>query len=111
MHHKATIKLGTHDNLPYNIQCSCGTGGDFGSEQEAINWMNQNHFRYLQGVNTAEFVFGFPKAGAAPPPTVEAPAETEEPAQEAEEEVGDEEEKESEEEPEKGKVKRKRRNK
>lgn len=61
MHHKATIKLGTHDNLNYNIQCSCGTGGDFGSKEEAINWITANHFRYLQGVNTAEFVDATPQ--------------------------------------------------
>jgi hypothetical protein len=56
MHHKATVKLGTHDHLNVNIQCSCGTGGDFSSKEEAMGWMQQNHFRYLQGVNTAEFV-------------------------------------------------------
>jgi hypothetical protein len=65
MHHKATIKLGSHDHLGYNIQCSCGTGGDFGSKDEAMNWMTVNHFRYLQGVNTAEFVDATPQPVAS----------------------------------------------
>ena len=55
MHHRAVTKLGTHDSRPVNIQCSCGTGGDFGSVEEAQGWMLQNHFRFLQGINTAEF--------------------------------------------------------
>jgi hypothetical protein len=69
MHHKATITLGTHDNLPYRIQCVCGTGGDFGSKQEAQLWMQNNHFRFLQGINTAEFVDATPVVEA--PPVVE----------------------------------------
>ena len=61
MHHKAIVKLGTANNLPFNIQCECGTGGDFGSYSEAVNWMSLNHFRFLGGVNTAEIVDTTPK--------------------------------------------------
>ena len=56
MHHRIVLKNGTHDHKPYNIQCSCGTGGDFGGKEEAVGWMQQNHISYLRGVNTAEIV-------------------------------------------------------
>lgn len=83
MHHKAVVKLGTHDNLPVNIQCSCGTGGDFGSREEAVGWMQMNHFRYLGGVNTAEVVDTLPKP--QPIEAAEEEAQSEEEVKEAEE--------------------------
>ena len=61
MHHRATIKTGTHDALPVNILCVCGTGGDFGSKEEAAQWMAYNHFRTLGGINTAEIVDTIPE--------------------------------------------------
>lgn len=68
MHHRAVVKFGTHDSLGYNIQCACGTGGDFGSKEEAMAWMKANHFRYLQGINTAEMVDDTPKPEPTPVP-------------------------------------------
>jgi hypothetical protein len=68
MHHKATIKQSTqtatnaqHGFLPVNIQCACGTGGDFGSKEEAAQWMARNHFNSLAGVSTAEIVDTIPE--------------------------------------------------
>lgn len=51
MHHKAIIKAGNAQNLPINLQCSCGTGGDFGSAFDATNYIS-NHFRGLRGICT-----------------------------------------------------------
>ena len=66
MHHKITLRMGRNDNLPFNIQCVCGTGGDFGSKDEAMGWMVRNHVNHLRGVNTAELVDETPKLEPKP---------------------------------------------
>lgn len=55
MHHRATITDGKADGRPFNIACACGTGGDFGSKEQAQQFMG-THFSALGGINTYEFV-------------------------------------------------------
>ena len=100
MHHKITLRMGRNDNLPFNIQCVCGTGGDFGSKDEAMGWMVRNHVNHLRGVNTAELVDETPKLEPKPgeeeaghPGPVGGEPEPETPSEPEEEETGDEEEK------------------
>ncbi len=54
MNHVATITIGNATYRPFHIQCVCGTSGDFGGKQEAIDWMARMHFSSLGGINTAE---------------------------------------------------------
>ena len=55
MHHRATITESRADGRPFKIQCACGTGGDFGSKEQAQVFMGI-HFAALGGINTYEFV-------------------------------------------------------
>jgi hypothetical protein len=83
MHHKATIKSGRAANLPIFGQCSCGTGGDFGSAYEAAQYFAR-HFMGLGGICTSELV-----DETAPPPEPVPAAVAEVKAEEHKETVGD----------------------
>ena len=54
--HTATCTAGNAIGRPVNIQCDCGTGGDFGSVEEAEAWITEHHFNYLRGINDFAFV-------------------------------------------------------
>lgn len=55
MHHTARFKIRENFYLPYNVQCSCGVGGDFLTQDEARSWMQTRHFAGLSGDSTFAF--------------------------------------------------------
>ena len=67
MHHRAVITDSKADGRPFKIQCACGTGGDFGSKEQAQQFMG-THFAALGGINTYEFA----DSSAKPEPAGEA---------------------------------------
>jgi hypothetical protein len=92
VHHKAILKVGNATGKPYNIQCSCGSGGDFNKETDATGWWARHKSR-LGVVETAELVVpgakkapapvakpaAKPAPAAAPKPAVAKPAEVKKP--------------------------------
>lgn len=78
MHHKAIITFGKKENRPFHAECSCETAADFGSNQEARDYLAM-HLVRLQGINSAEFVdetvkpLPEPVQGNAPPKVVPPP--------------------------------------
>jgi hypothetical protein len=69
LHHIARFEVRENFFKPYNVQCSCGVGGEFASQDDAKLWMQTNHFDKLSGVNTFEFEKkDLPKVVAAPAP-------------------------------------------
>ena len=66
MHHKAILKVGNATGKPYNIQCACGSGGDFSKEVEATSWFERHKAR-LGVVETSELVVPGAKKAATPP--------------------------------------------
>jgi len=77
MHHKAIISYGRAESLTIHGQCSCGTGGDFGSSYDASLYLAK-HLQGLTGISTGELV------DETLPPQTEAPA----PVPEVESEAG-----------------------
>ena len=83
MHHKAIISYGRAESLTIHGQCSCGTGGDFGSSYDASLYLAK-HLQGLTGISTGELVdetlpptpevpAPVPEAGASETATVEEP--------------------------------------
>ena len=67
MHHRAIISYGRAESLTIHGQCSCGTGGDFGSSYDAGLYLSR-HLQGLTGISTGELV------DETLPPTPDAPA-------------------------------------
>jgi hypothetical protein len=47
-HHKTTITIGNALRRPYHVQCSCTSGGDFATEEEAMVFVNLHWSRLGQ---------------------------------------------------------------
>jgi hypothetical protein len=55
MLHLAKFKIRENFYRPYNVQCSCGVGGEFLTQDEARSWMQTRHFAGLTGDSTFAF--------------------------------------------------------
>lgn len=70
MEHKATIEeTKRFPNLPWEAKCSCGTGGSFKDEGQAVSYMNAHHQKG-SSMDTHELVIVKPKIAA---PVMEKP--------------------------------------
>jgi hypothetical protein len=95
---KHIAKFSVRDNAfkPYQIQCACGVGGGFSSQDDARFWMQSNHFDKLIGDNTYEFeekelpVVEAPERPTEHPELVMQPKQVPGPPPEAEKKIPDE---------------------
>jgi hypothetical protein len=58
--HSGNVKVGSVSGRPYHAQCSCGTGGDFALEAQAVGYLNE-HFSKLGGIAETSLTIGEPK--------------------------------------------------
>jgi hypothetical protein len=74
---------------PFHVQCSCGTAGDFDTEQQASDWMNFRHFPYIGPTETFTLTPNVPSDLPHPPTPDSAPSTSEPESGVASETVGD----------------------
>jgi hypothetical protein len=67
MHHIMRLRTGPNDEQPFRLQCTCGTGGDFADETQAVAYKDR-HFARFGGIDDGEYVSEIPSM-AAPAPT------------------------------------------
>jgi hypothetical protein len=84
MLHRALIAK-TESARPFRVACSCGTAGEFDSEESAANWMLHQHFDRLGGISVCELSSTIPAEPepAPEPEPVPVPAPAPEPEPEA----------------------------